>query len=123
MDMSYTSYLIPVVYAIYGFIFCFRTPEFLGRSGLATKQSRRSKETWKYAHRVAGIYCFCAAVLTGALAYWQGLFTDGETLPAAFWIRMVIEIGTIAAAIPVMNTLTKRKFPGPDQAEATNEEK
>ena len=111
MDMTYTSYLIPVVYAVYGFIFRFRTPEYLGRNGLPTKQSKRSEEIWNWFHRVAGIYCFAAAVLTAALAYWQTQVTDGTTLPAIFWIRMVIEIATIAAVIPVINALTLRKFP------------
>ena len=111
MDMTYTSHLIPIVYAVYGYIFRFRTPEFQGRNGLGTKQSRRSKEIWDYFHRIAGIYCFGAAVLTGILAYWQNSISDGTSLPPMFWIRMVIEIATIAAIIPVMNALTKRKFP------------
>ena len=111
MDYSFTSYLIPIVYAVYGYIFRFSTPAYLGRNGLPTKQSKRSKEIWTWFHHAAGIYCFAAAVLTAALAYWQGQLTDGVSLPAIFWIRMAIEIATIAAVIPVVNALTKRKFP------------
>ena len=120
MDFTFTTYRIPIVYAIYGYIFRFRTPDYLGRNGLPTKQSKRSKEIWNYYHRAAGIYCFAAAVLTAALAYWQTQVTDGVSLPAIFWIRMVIEVATIAAVIPAVNALTKRKFP--ENAKETKKE-
>ena len=107
----FTTYLVPIAFGIYGLIFLLRTPSFMGRNGLATKQSRRSEETWRYFHRIAGIYCLAAAVLTGALAYLQVQMSDGVSLPPIFWIRMVIEIGIIAAVIPLVNALTKRKFP------------
>ena len=123
MDMTYTSYLIPIVYAIYALLFLFKTPEYLNRSGLTTKQSRRSEKTWKYFHRIAGIYCLAAAVLTGVLAYLQVQMSDGVSLPPIFWIRMVIEIGTIAAVIPLVNALTKRKFPaGTEDGKETKKE-
>ena len=123
MDYSFTSYLIPIVYAVYGYIFRFSTPAYLGRNGLPTKQSKRSKEIWTWFHHAAGIYCFAAAVLTAALAYWQTQVTDGVSLPAIFWIRMVIEIATIAAVIPVVNALTKRKFPAGTETAKETEKK
>ena len=111
MDITFTNYLIPAVYVIYGYIFRFRTPEYLGRSGLTTKQSKRSKEIWKYFHRLAGLYCFAAAALTAALAYWQTQIVDGASVPAAPWICLAVEFGTIAAAIPAVNALTRHQFP------------
>ena len=120
MDTTFTSYVIPIVYAIYGLFFLCKTPDYLNRSGLTTKQSRRSKEIWNWFHRAAGIYCLAAAVLTGVLAYLQVQMSDGVSLPPIFWIRMVIEIGTIAAVIPLVNALTRRKFPAGTE---TNEKK
>ena len=107
MDVTFTNYLIPVVYVIYGYIFRFRTPEYLGHNGLTTKQSKRSKEIWKYFHRLAGIYCFAAA----ALAYWQTQIVDSASVPAAPWICLGVELATIAAVIPAVNALTKHQFP------------
>ena len=111
MDTSFTTYLIPVVYLVYGYIFRFRTPEYLGRSGLSTKQSKRGKEIWKFFHRLAGLYCFAAAALTGAMAYWQTQIADVGSMPAAPWICLLIELATIAALIPAVNALTKHQFP------------
>ena len=116
----FTTYLVPIAFGIYGLIFLLRTPPFMGHNGLSTKQTRRSEACWRYAHRVAGIYSVAAAILTGALAYLQVHAMDGETLPPMFWIRMAIELGVIAAMIPLMNGLTKRKFPAGTE---TNEKK
>ena len=119
----FTTYLVPIAFGIYGLIFLLRTPSFMGRNGLTTKQSRRSEETWRYFHRIAGIYCVAAAILTGVLAYLQVQAMNGETLPMLFWIRMVIELAVIAAMIPLVNGLTKRKFPaGTEDGKETKKE-
>ena len=105
------TYLIPFLYLIYGVFFLVRTPAFLARSGIATKQSRRSETIWKHYHRIVGVYCIAAAAITAGLAYLEVRGGSGEGLRPLFWVRTAVEIGTIAAVIPLANALTARKFP------------
>ena len=112
MDFTYSSYLVPIAFGLYGLMFLFRTPAFLSRNGLTPYQTRRSEKIWNYGHRVAGIYCVVAALLSLGLGYLQNHMGDGETIPVIFWVRMAIEILVIAWAIPFVNFVTGKHFPG-----------
>ena len=112
MDFTYSSYLVPIAFGLYGLVFLFRTPEYLSRTGLTTFQTRRSEKIWKYGHRVAGIYCVIAALISVGLGYLQNHMGDGVVIPGIFWIRMIVEVLVIAWAIPVVNIITGKRFPG-----------
>lgn len=57
------SFIIPITYAILGFLFWKQTPELKnGKSGWRTNHSTKSEEAWRYANKVGGRYLFILGI-------------------------------------------------------------
>ncbi len=58
------SFIIPITYAILGYLFWKRTPELKsGKSGWRTSHSTKNEEAWRYANEVGGRYLFLLGIV------------------------------------------------------------
>ncbi len=57
------SFIIPITYAILGYLFWKQTPELKsGKSGWRNSHSTKSEEAWEYANKVGGRYLFILGI-------------------------------------------------------------
>lgn len=103
------TYLIPILYLYFGWSFLKKKPKYNDQSGFSTKRARESEEIWDAVQHIAGTYCVVAAIVIAAMVYFlRDLVKENNTL---FWVRVAVEVGSIALIVPVVNLVTNRKFP------------
>ena len=103
------SYIIPILYIYFAFRFLRRPAAYQDREGYSSGRAKESEALWSFAQRAAGIYCVCAGIALAVLTYAISEYApENGTL---FWVRVGIEVASIALLIPAVNTAMNVKFP------------
>ena len=103
------SYIIPILYIYFAFRYLRRPAAYGDREGFSSGRAKESEETWSFAQRAAGVYCVCAGVALAVMTYAMTEYApENRTL---FWVRVGIEVASIALLIPAVNTAVNLKFP------------
>lgn len=106
------TYLIPILYLIFAYMFLVKKPKFGDRDGFSTKRAKENEEIWNYVQRTAGIYCLAAAIVIGGLIFGMSEAVENFEETKLFWVQVGAEVASIALIVPVVNLLTNLKFPG-----------
>ncbi len=58
------SYIIPITYAVMGYLFWKQTPDLNGKkSGWRSSYSTKNEETWQFANQIGGRYLFLMGII------------------------------------------------------------
>ena len=110
MDFGVLQYLIPVIFAYYGYKLRIKHPAYMDeRGGFPTGRAKENEEIWNCVQGIAGNVCFVMAALLAVVACVVALGFPDSAIAA--WVQIGIEVACMVALIPIVNAITDKKFP------------